>query len=175
MLKHTYPFTVFKRLCLLLKFSAPKTKCKSCHLNQIFFIMLYFRYWNLSISKHLHQATLLNHFSYEVSMPYIFLKITYKIQSRQHKRKTVLLLYNFVLVFFFFFSSSTHKDTQTIHLLTPTHNVLWPVPSNWADCPVSHGTIAVHHNTWHCVSHWVHTWLRLVFLLYPETPSFRTI
>lgn len=41
-------FYFFKRLCLLLRFFTPKTKCKSCNLNLIFFIILYFRYWNLS-------------------------------------------------------------------------------------------------------------------------------
>lgn len=86
-----------------------------------------------------------------------------------------------VFAYGFYFYSKLHIHTRTHlnqcdpshkpppHSPTHTQNVLWLVV-HWADCPLSPGTSAACPNIWHCVRHWLHTWLRLVFLLYLQTP-----
>lgn len=71
----------------------------------------------------------------------------------------LLCLYMFV-----FCASYTHTPepmqphTPTTHSYTQSHT----------QCPVSHGTVAARPNIWHCVRHWQHTWLHLVFLFIPK-------
>lgn len=123
----------------------------------------------MSISKHLHQATLLNHFSYEVSMSYNFLKITYKIQWRQHKRKTVLLLYNFVLDFFFQAAHTNHPltNTHTQCTLTCSFKLSWLSCVSWDNSSTSQHLTLREPLSAHLTAS------SISFI--PRDPSFRTI
>lgn len=85
------------------------------------------------------------------------------------KYAELMLLLCLYMFFFVCFLCKLHTHTH-IHTWThATSHTNHPLLHTHTQCPVSHGTVAARPNIWHCVRHWLHTWLHLVFLSYPNT------